>query len=242
MRASGMDIPRRPISQRRPGGASRTVASGSERRRRLVSRVRRPGARRAPRDAGDPGCALGGPSLPADRRRSHRARRRAALPVHPNPPELDLPYSASVFFVGRRSSDSGAAFDLLELEEKPNSVYLGDRDTVWFLYGRPDAVRLPRRADVGARGRRAVHPQEARARARAMSRTVRGARAYFLSGEPHGGASWTSSASGSRRRTARARCARWEEQAAPCDSRGTSRRPRRGARRSPCADQRPARG
>jgi hypothetical protein len=36
--------------------------------------------------------------------------------------------------------DSG--FDLRELASPPDRVYLGDRGTVWFLYGAPSGVRL----------------------------------------------------------------------------------------------------
>lgn len=35
-----------------------------------------------------------------------------------------------------------AVFPLGELDEAPDRVYVGPRDTVWFLYGSPDHVRL----------------------------------------------------------------------------------------------------
>jgi hypothetical protein len=35
-----------------------------------------------------------------------------------------------------------AGFDLRELDTPPDRVYLGDRGTVWFLYGAPGGVRL----------------------------------------------------------------------------------------------------
>jgi hypothetical protein len=35
-----------------------------------------------------------------------------------------------------------AGFDLRELEEAPDRVYVGDRGTVWFLYGSPERPRL----------------------------------------------------------------------------------------------------
>ena len=35
-----------------------------------------------------------------------------------------------------------AGFDLRELEERPDRVYLGERGTVWFSYGEPENVRL----------------------------------------------------------------------------------------------------
>ena len=48
--------------------------------------------------------------------------------------------SASACRSRRRAGARG--YDLLELDEKPDRVYLGPRDSVWFLYGSPDAVRL----------------------------------------------------------------------------------------------------
>jgi hypothetical protein len=35
-----------------------------------------------------------------------------------------------------------AGFDLRETDEAPDRVYLGERGTVWFLYGAPEGVRL----------------------------------------------------------------------------------------------------
>jgi hypothetical protein len=35
-----------------------------------------------------------------------------------------------------------AGFDLRELEEPPDRAYLGDRGTIWFVYGEPENVRL----------------------------------------------------------------------------------------------------
>jgi hypothetical protein len=105
--------------------------------------------------------------------------------VPPEPPELDLEQALGTR-VSLEQARRRAGFELLELEQKPDRVYLGPRGTVWFLYGRPDAVRLlvaqtPRlRIDeqfilkklVG--GGVSVEPT-----------TVRGNRAYFVSGEPH---------------------------------------------------------
>ena len=103
--------------------------------------------------------------------------------VSPSPAELEL-------MLGRRVSlhegRSGASFELLELDDEPDAVYLGDRGTVWFLYGRPDAVRLlvaqtpeheidePFILKKLAASGTSIEPV-----------TVRGQRAYFLSGEPH---------------------------------------------------------
>jgi hypothetical protein len=105
--------------------------------------------------------------------------------VSPAPAELDLGHA-----LGKRVSLAEArrraGFDLLELPEPPDQVYLGARSTVWFLYGRPAAVRLLvaqtteleidepfiLKKLVGA----GTHVEEA---------TVRGVPAYFLSGDPH---------------------------------------------------------
>jgi hypothetical protein len=106
-------------------------------------------------------------------------------PVAPDPPELDLE-SALGERVSLAEARRRAGFDLLELEDAPDRVFLGPRGTVWFLYGRPDAVRLlvaqtpqlsidepfilKKLAVTGV----SVEPAR-----------VRGNPAYFLSGEPH---------------------------------------------------------
>jgi hypothetical protein len=79
-----------------------------------------------------------------------------------------------------------AGVELLELDEPPDRVYVGPLGEVWFLYGRPDAVRLllvqtPRLAvDEEFIIRKLV---DAGTRVEPLS--VRGRPAYFLSGEPH---------------------------------------------------------
>lgn len=61
--------------------------------------------------------------------------------VAPDPAGLDLEPA-----LGNRISLAEArrraGFDLRELEEAPDRVYLDSRGTVWFLYGRPSNVRL----------------------------------------------------------------------------------------------------
>lgn len=104
-------------------------------------------------------------------------------PVPQTPPELELALGERVPLAEARSR---TAFELLELEDEPDAVYLGERGTVWFLYGGPDEVRLllaqtPRVAvdetfilkKLAGQGT-TVEPL-----------TVRGERAYFVSGEPH---------------------------------------------------------
>jgi hypothetical protein len=51
--------------------------------------------------------------------------------------ELVLGEPVSLAEARRRSG-----FELRELDDTPSRVYLGDRGTVWFLYGTPDRVKL----------------------------------------------------------------------------------------------------
>jgi hypothetical protein len=79
-----------------------------------------------------------------------------------------------------------SGFELRELEDAPDRVYLGDRGTVWFLYGSPTNVRLlvaqtPRvfvdePAVLKKLSGEATQIEEVR---------VGSARGIFLSGEPH---------------------------------------------------------
>ena len=76
--------------------------------------------------------------------------------------------------------------DLLELEELPDRVYIGPQGTVWFLYGRPDAVRL-----LVAQSPELAVDEEFITKKLVSAGTdvepldVRGSQAFFLSGEPH---------------------------------------------------------
>lgn len=104
--------------------------------------------------------------------------------VAPDPAELDLDQALGER-VSLAEARRRAGFDLRELEDAPDRVYLGDRGTVWFLYGEPSNVRLlvaqtPRvRVDeilikklVGSAT--AVEPV-----------AVGGARGYYIDGAPH---------------------------------------------------------
>jgi hypothetical protein len=77
-------------------------------------------------------------------------------------------------------------FELRELEEAPDRVYLGERGTVWYLYGTPEKVRLlvaqtPRvRLDAPA-----VLKKLSGEGTQVEEVSVGGARGIFLSGEPH---------------------------------------------------------
>jgi hypothetical protein len=105
--------------------------------------------------------------------------------VEPQPSELDLgpTLGESVSLVEARRR---AGYDLLELDDEPNRVYLGPRDSVWFLYGRPDAVRLlvaqtPKLSIDEA----FIFKKLAAVGTHVEATSVDGRPAYFLSGEPH---------------------------------------------------------
>jgi hypothetical protein len=80
---------------------------------------------------------------------------------------------------------AGSTFELRELEETPDRVYLGDRGTVWFLYGSPTDVRLlvaqTPRVTLDAPGLLKKLAREAQV----QEVSVDGARGVFLSGPPH---------------------------------------------------------
>ena len=103
--------------------------------------------------------------------------------VSSTPAELELMLGQRVSLDEARSS---ASFELLELDDEPDVVYLGDRGTVWFLYGRPDAARLL----VAQTPELEVDDQFILKKLAASGTsveplTVRGEPAYFLSGAPH---------------------------------------------------------
>lgn len=71
-----------------------------------------------------------------------RIERVEELPeVAPDPAGLDLKLALGER-VSLAEARRRAGFDLRELEEEPDRVYLGALETVWFLYGSPSSVRL----------------------------------------------------------------------------------------------------
>jgi hypothetical protein len=105
--------------------------------------------------------------------------------VSPAPAELDLGLALGER-VSLEEARRRAGFDLLELEEPPDRVYLGARGTVWFLYGRPMAVRLLVAQTPDLRiDEPFILKKLAGAGTQVDEATVRGVPAYFLSGEPH---------------------------------------------------------
>jgi hypothetical protein len=106
------------------------------------------------------------------------------LPEVPaDPVELEL-------MLGERVSPADAkrraGFPLLELDEAPDAVYLGERGTVWFVYGRPDSVRLliAQTPDLGV-DEPSLFKKLAAQGTSVDEATVRGEQGFFLSGEPH---------------------------------------------------------
>jgi hypothetical protein len=103
--------------------------------------------------------------------------------VAPADAELELTLGRRVSLQEARAA---APFDLLELEEAPDAVYLGDRGTVWFLYGRPDAVRLLLAQTPNAAPDAPALLKKLVAEGTSVSEvSVRGTTGFFLSGEPH---------------------------------------------------------
>ena len=61
------------------------------------------------------------------------------LPEVPVEPDLELTLGQRVTLAEARRD---AGFDVKQLEEDPDTVYIGDRGTVWHLYGPPERPRL----------------------------------------------------------------------------------------------------
>jgi hypothetical protein len=106
-----------------------------------------------------------------------------ALAAYPTDLELELALGERVSLAEARRR---AGFELLEPGERPDRVYLGPRGSVWLVYGRPGAIRLL----VAQTSRLRVDEpfilkKLVESGTHVETATVRGARAYFLSGEPH---------------------------------------------------------
>jgi hypothetical protein len=107
------------------------------------------------------------------------------LPAVPPSPPVDLEVA-----LGRRvtldEARGTAGFDLRELEETPDRVYLGDRGTVWFLYGTPERVRLLVAQTPLAYVDETLILKKLAGPATSVEQvTVDGATGYLLTGEPH---------------------------------------------------------
>ena len=105
------------------------------------------------------------------------------LPRVPAQTDLELSLGNRVSLQEARDS---ASFDLRELDDEPDRVYVGLNDTVWFLYGTPERVRLlvaqtPLRAvDQGLLVKKLSGPGT-----RVEPVSVGGAPGVYLGGEAH---------------------------------------------------------
>lgn len=105
-------------------------------------------------------------------------------------PEVAPPNAELELTLGRRTTladaHRAAGFDLLELDEAPDEVYLGDRGTVWFLFGRPEAPRLLVAQTPSIAVDEPALLKKLVAEGTAISEVdVRSRRGFLLSGEPH---------------------------------------------------------
>lgn len=103
--------------------------------------------------------------------------------VAPAETELELTLGRPVTLEEAREL---VGFELLELDEEPDAVYVGDRGTVWFLYGRPEAARLlvAQVPNLGIDDP-ALFKKLAAQGTSVSEVDVRGGQGFFLSGEPH---------------------------------------------------------
>lgn len=106
------------------------------------------------------------------------------LPEVPRDPvELELTLGDPV---SRAEARQRAGFPLLELDETPDAVYLGERGTVWFVYGKPDAVRLLVAQTPNVRVDEPSLFKKLAAEGTSVNDvTVRGEDGFFLGGDPH---------------------------------------------------------
>jgi hypothetical protein len=106
-----------------------------------------------------------------------------AVPPSPETLDLDVVLGERVSLPEARSR---AGFDLRELDEAPDRVYLGDRGTVWFLYGTPERVRLlVAQTPLLTVDEPLILKKLAGPDTRLEQVVVDGSTGYFLAGEPH---------------------------------------------------------
>lgn len=103
--------------------------------------------------------------------------------VAADPVELELSLGERVSLEELRER---AGYPLLELDEPPDAVHLGERGTVWFVYGRPGAVRLLVAQTPSVRvDEPSLFKKLAPAGTSVSEVAVRGERGFFLSGRQH---------------------------------------------------------
>jgi hypothetical protein len=102
--------------------------------------------------------------------------------VSADPVELEIVLGERVSLTEARRR---AGFELRELEQAPDRVYLGARGTVWFLYGAPDTVRLLVAQTPRLRVDEFIFKKLVGGETRLEQVVVDGSRGVFLSGGPH---------------------------------------------------------
>jgi hypothetical protein len=106
-----------------------------------------------------------------------------AVPPAPDPFGLELSLGERVSLEEARSR---AGFDLRELDEAPDRVYLGARGTVWFLYGTPERIRLlVAQTPLVFLDETLFLKKLAGPETQVEQVVVDGSTGYLLSGEPH---------------------------------------------------------
>lgn len=112
-----------------------------------------------------------------------RIERVDELPEVPIQLDLELVLGERVTLAEARARSD---LDLRELDEPPDRVYLGDRGTVWFLYGTPQRPRLLVAQTPGlALGGEILLKKLAGSGTSLENVTVDGSPGLFLSGVPH---------------------------------------------------------
>ena len=114
----------------------------------------------------------------------------ARLEVVDNLPEVAPPTAELELTLGWRvtleEARGLASFDLLELDEPPDAVYVSAGGTVWFVYGRAQAPRLlVAQTPSVAVDAPALFKKLAAEGTTVSEVDVRGERGYLLSGDPH---------------------------------------------------------
>jgi hypothetical protein len=105
------------------------------------------------------------------------------LPEVSAEPDLELTLGQPVSLEEARRV---AGFDLRELEMTPDRVYLGERGTIWFLYGTPERVRLlVAQTPLHSIDQPLLLKKLAGPGTRVEPVTVESSEGVYLSGEPH---------------------------------------------------------
>ncbi len=105
------------------------------------------------------------------------------LPDVPAEPDLELALGQRVTLA---DATRDAGFDVLQLEQRPDAVYLGDRGTVWQLYGTPERVRLLlAQTPFHSVDQELLLKKLAAPGTQVEPVTVGGGEGAFLSGDPH---------------------------------------------------------